>query len=518
MSMPCVRWIPACVAGMLVAAAQAASPLTEHPITTARAVHPLAAQFDAAWARQPEAQSLGALRAAVEAQTRAAAAWSAAPPALELAERNDRGAEASGFRERELGVAVPLWWPGERAGAQAVADSAAAAIESRHGLARLRLAGELREAWWAWQQARITRDLAEDRHIRATTLAADVARRVAAGDLAPVDQLQADAAVAAADAERAATEAELAATAAALQALSGTLPDRATAASREPADAAVDTPAASTASSATPETPSSRGATHRGDLDLATDPAPEPEAASPQASSSRGATRRGDLDLATDLAPEPEAASPQASSSRGATRRGDPDPTTDLAPEPDPPAIDLAGHPQLIEARDQLRAAEAAATLASAQRGEHLALRLVATREREARFGPEAESLTLGLSLPLGGGTQRREQIARTEAAVDEARARLTLDAARLEAARAAAEARIRAARLQRAAHATRARLAGQALTVQQAAFEAGETDLPTRLRAEADAAEADRAAAQARIAEAAAISAWRQALGLLPQ
>lgn len=35
---------------------------------------------------------------------------------------------------------------------------------------------------------------------------------------------------------------------------------------------------------------------------------------------------------------------------------------------------------------------------------------------------------------------------------------------------------------------------------------------------AEADAAEAAREAAQARIAEAAAISAWRQALGLLPQ
>ncbi len=443
------RWIPAGVAGVLVAAASAAT-----------AASPLATLFDTAWARQPEAQSLDSLRGAAEAQTRKAAAWTPSSPALELAERNDRGAEASGFRERELGVTVPLWWPGERAGAQAVADSAAAAIESRHGLARLRLAGELREAWWGWQLARITRDLAADRHARATTLAADVARRVGAGDLAPVDQLQADAAVAAADAERAAADAELAATAAALQALSGTLPDLATAASREPAEAAVDTPAAPTASSATPETPSWRGATRRGDLD----------------------------------------------------------PTTDLAPEPDPPAIDLAGHPQLIEARDQLRAAEAAATLASAQRGEHPALRLVATREREARFGPEAESLTLGLSLPLGGGTQRREQIARTEAAVDEARARLTLDAARLEAARTAAEARLRATRLQRAAHTARARLAARALAVQQAAFEAGETDLPTRLRAEADAAEADRAAAQARIAEAAAISAWRQALGLLPQ
>jgi cobalt-zinc-cadmium efflux system outer membrane protein len=45
-----------------------------------------------------------------------------------------------------------------------------------------------------------------------------------------------------------------------------------------------------------------------------------------------------------------------------------------------------------------------------------------------------------------------------------------------------------------------------------------GETDLPTRLRVELEASDAERQAARARIELAAAVSALRQALGLLPE
>jgi len=48
--------------------------------------------------------------------------------------------------------------------------------------------------------------------------------------------------------------------------------------------------------------------------------------------------------------------------------------------------------------------------------------------------------------------------------------------------------------------------------------FRLGETDLPTRLRIEAEAVEAERQEARSRIELATAISAWRQSLGLLPQ
>ena len=48
--------------------------------------------------------------------------------------------------------------------------------------------------------------------------------------------------------------------------------------------------------------------------------------------------------------------------------------------------------------------------------------------------------------------------------------------------------------------------------------FRLGETDLPTRLRIELEAIEAEQAFARARIDAAAAVSGLRQAMGLLPQ
>ena len=70
----------------------------------------------------------------------------------------------------------------------------------------------------------------------------------------------------------------------------------------------------------------------------------------------------------------------------------------------------------------------------------------------------------------------------------------------------------------QLAAAERRAQLARESRGFFDKSFRLGETDLPTRLRIEAEAADAERQAARARIELAAAISAWRQALGLLPQ
>lgn len=429
MSMPFFRWIPACVAGWLMATAQAASPLAAH--------------YETAWAAQPEAQTLTARRAAAEAGAQAAAAFTPEPPTLEFGERSDRWQQGAGFREREIGVAVPLWWPGERAGARALAAATAARLESDQAAARLRLAGELRGRWWQWQAAQVAAALAADRAARTRQLAADVTRRVTAGELAPVDRLQAEAGVAATEAEQAGAAADLAAAVAALQALGGTWPP--------------------------------------------------------------------------DAAGHPPAPDPAAASTGRSLADRSPDPVPFSEPEP-AAALALEGHPALIAVRDQLREAEGAAALAAAQRGANPELHLGSTRERVGLGGAEERTLTLGLSLPLGGGTRRRAELARAEAAVTEARAALTLQTARLAAEVRAADARVRAARQRLAAHTTRARLAAQARAARQIAFEAGETDLPTRLRAEGEAAEAEREAALARIELAAAISGWRQALGLLPQ
>jgi cobalt-zinc-cadmium efflux system outer membrane protein len=81
-----------------------------------------------------------------------------------------------------------------------------------------------------------------------------------------------------------------------------------------------------------------------------------------------------------------------------------------------------------------------------------------------------------------------------------------------------AAQARVRAATAQREAMARHAELARATRGFVAKAFALGEADWPMRLRVEQDAAQAERQLARARIEAAAALSALRQALGLLPQ
>jgi cobalt-zinc-cadmium efflux system outer membrane protein len=60
--------------------------------------------------------------------------------------------------------------------------------------------------------------------------------------------------------------------------------------------------------------------------------------------------------------------------------------------------------------------------------------------------------------------------------------------------------------------------LALESRTFFEKSFQLGESDLPTRLRIEVEAVEAQRQAALSRIEFSASISSLRQAAGLLPQ
>lgn len=87
----------------------------------AQAATPLAAAFAQAWARQPAALAEGERQRAVSAQSAAADRWTPAPGSLELGLRSDRFNRNQGASEVDVGVAIPLWLPGERSGAQALA-------------------------------------------------------------------------------------------------------------------------------------------------------------------------------------------------------------------------------------------------------------------------------------------------------------------------------------------------------------------------------------------------------------
>jgi outer membrane protein TolC len=137
-------------------------------------------------------ESEGQRRRAQADRTAAGSFW-AAPPSLELSHRSDRLHQNAGSNETEVGVAIPLWLPGQRAARAGIANAAAAQALVAEQVARLRLAGELREAAWQIAAAQAELAQAETQVQGLKKLADDVERRVRAGDLARADALAAQA-------------------------------------------------------------------------------------------------------------------------------------------------------------------------------------------------------------------------------------------------------------------------------------------------------------------------------------
>lgn len=375
--------------------------------------------FEAAWSRQPEAQALQRRHDAMRAQRRAAEAWTPDPPAFEASHETDRLTRNGGARALEIGMTVPLWLPGERAASAALADAEAAALQSRVDAARMRLAASLREAWWNWLSTGVDAETARGQLDSARRIAADVARRTRAGDLARADQHQADGAVASAEAAAAQAETALSVALQQIKALSGT-------------------------------TPNVR-------------------------------------------------------------------PAVDAATEREPMTAQATAHPALAEWQDRFTVAERAVALARTQSRANPELTLTTTRDRDAAGERYGQTVTLAVRIPFGGGPRHDSRVASAQADALEAQAQLELDRLRLQSESTAAQARVDAARLQRAAAERRAALGRETRGFFEKSFRLGETDLPTRLRIEAEATEAERQAARSHIELAAAISAWRQVLGLLP-
>jgi outer membrane protein, heavy metal efflux system len=205
-------WLSACViagslAGGSVWAQPAASPpalQAAPPSSSGPAVGTvtLRAALDAAWQRAVAARESEGQRRRAEADRAVASSFWAAPPSLELSHRDDRLQSNAGKRETEVGVGVPLWLPGQRAARAGTADAAVAQAQAAEPVARLRLAGELREA--AWQLAALHSEVAdaETQTQALKQLADDVERRVRAGDLARADALTVQAELLAASARQ----------------------------------------------------------------------------------------------------------------------------------------------------------------------------------------------------------------------------------------------------------------------------------------------------------------------------
>ena len=436
-------WLALVLSGLMAGGASAQSltyqPLGTIPVPPSTVAGPtltLKQAFEAAWARQPEARSLASRREAAMARRQVADSRTVEPIAIELSGQSRRLAGLPGSREIVLGLAIPLWLPGERARSGALADAELQATSSVTLAARWRTAAVLRSHFWLWYRAQMEHALAAERLGNARQLATDVAIRVKAGLLARADQHQADGAVASAQAAQAEAFSALAGAAAQLWAAIG----------GSPSPTLIDV----------------------------------------------RADGRADLEFKASSEPMPE-------------------PTAVVAP------ID-SGHPSVRELVDRVDFARRGFELARVQTRGNPHLTVAASREHGLAGESSQQSLIVGIRVPLGSDSRVRARLAGAQAELIELEELLSLERTRLAHEVQAVRVRVESAATQLESAQRRARLAQETRGFFEKSFRLGETDLPTRLRVELEATDAQRQAARAQIEQAAAISALRQALGLLPE
>ena len=147
-----------------------------------------------AWARQPSYQAKAARAEEFAAKRDATQALFPEPPSLSVGNSNDRLNRNHGVQEWEAEIALPLWLPGERGRQSAIVNAERDQYDTGLTAAKLKIAGEVRDAYWQVRLAENELVLARRKAQEAAALAADVERRVKAGDLARVDLNQAQAA------------------------------------------------------------------------------------------------------------------------------------------------------------------------------------------------------------------------------------------------------------------------------------------------------------------------------------
>ena len=153
--------------------------------------HTLKQALEAAWQRSLEVSESRGRSARAQADQAVTQSWLAAAPAVSLGQREGSAGAPAGSRETELGLALPLWRPGQRAAGGQAAQSQSAWVQATEQAERLRLAGRLRETIGALNLAEVELQQVERQAQVLEQLTQDVDRRVLAGDLAPSDSLAA---------------------------------------------------------------------------------------------------------------------------------------------------------------------------------------------------------------------------------------------------------------------------------------------------------------------------------------
>lgn len=149
----------------------------------------LTSAIEAAWERHAELTTLQARKAELEARRRSADAWLPNAPVATLGYRDDRLGRDRGLREYELEVGTPVWLPGEGRATRRVVDAESDRLDAQIVQQRLAVAGEVRDAYWAYRLAERAVDVAKRRLGSARILEGDVGRQVRSGQAARTDAL-----------------------------------------------------------------------------------------------------------------------------------------------------------------------------------------------------------------------------------------------------------------------------------------------------------------------------------------
>jgi len=150
---------------------------------------PLSQAVNAAWDRSVTArEAVGQVERAAAEKSTAERLW-ARSPSVEYTQRDNRNQAATNLKETEVGLTWPMWLLGQRRAQNAQAQSALSQAMLQIAVAKLGIAGEVREAAWSFITAETEYKQAISVLDTLTRLADDIERRVHAGDLARADSM-----------------------------------------------------------------------------------------------------------------------------------------------------------------------------------------------------------------------------------------------------------------------------------------------------------------------------------------
>jgi len=168
--------------GLSAAHAQDNKQLSPISLTLSQAV-------DVAWQRAISAKEASGLVNRQTAEKIAAQRYWAKSPSIELSRREDRHQTNSGAQETEIGISVPIWLWGQRKAQNDLATSSLDKAKLNLAAVRLHIAGEVREAIWALNEAEANYEQITFLLQNLSSVLHDVDRRVKAGDLARSDSM-----------------------------------------------------------------------------------------------------------------------------------------------------------------------------------------------------------------------------------------------------------------------------------------------------------------------------------------